>query len=242
VVNDHNEGIALIAVLWVLILLSIVAASVSRETRTDASVGRNMVDIAMARAAADAGIQRAILDLVPVANPKGFRADGRMYPWRFGSSTVKISIRNERTKIDLNHAPETVLSALFVSVGIDASKAQSLADAIADFRDADNFPHAHGAEAAEYVAAGLAWKPKNAPFETVEELQQVLGMTPQVYERAAPYLTTYYPPAPPMFAEQAEAYSIRAEAKGAQGAAFVRVAIVQVEAGNSQILYWRQLE
>jgi len=237
-----DEGIALIAVLGVLILLSIVAAWMSRETRMEVSISHNMVDVATARAAADAGIQRAILDLMSVPGPKQVRADGRMYAWHFGGSTVQISIRNEGTKIDLNHAPETNLSALFVSVGVDASKAQSLADAIADFRDADNFPHRHGAEAAEYVAAGLPWLPKNAPFETVEELEQVLGMTPQVYKRVAPYLTTYYPPAPSMFAEPAEAYSIRAEAKGAQGAAFVRAAIVQLEAGNSQILYWRQLE
>jgi general secretion pathway protein K len=237
-----DEGIALIAVLWVLILLSIVAASVSHETHTDASVGRNIVDIAMARAAADAGIKRAILDLVSVANPKGFRADGTIYAWRFASSTVQISIRNEGTKIDLNHAPETSLSALFASVGVDASKAQSLADAVADFRDSDNFPRRHGAEAPEYVAAGLAWGPKNAPFEAVEELEQVLGMSPRVYERVAPYLTTYDPPAPTMFAEPAEVYSIRAAAKCAQGATFVRAAIVQLEAGNSQILSWRQLE
>jgi general secretion pathway protein K len=235
-----DEGIALIAVLWVLILLSIIAASVSRETRTDVSISRNMVDIAMARAAADAGIQRAILDLVSVPNTEMVRADGRIYGWRFASSTVQISTRDDSTKIDLNHAPETSLSALFASVGVDASKAESLADAIADFRDPDNFPHRHGAEAAEYVAAGLAWGPKNAPFEAVEELEQVLGMTPQVYERVAPYLTTYNPPAPTMFAEPPKAYSIRAEAKCAQGATFVRAAIVQLEAGNSQILSWRQ--
>ena len=44
----------------------------------------------------------------------------------------------------------------------------------------------------------LAWHlgPKNAPFEAVEELEQVLGMTPNLYERVAPYLTTYNPPAP----------------------------------------------
>ena len=237
-----DQGIALIAVLWMLILLSIIAVWVSRETRVNASIGRNMVDIAKARAAADAGIQRAILDLLSVPSSQMVRADGRIYVWRFSSNTVQISIRNEGTKIDLNHATETDLSALFASVGVDASKVQSLADTIADFRDPDNFPRRHGAEAAEYAAAGVPWRPKNAPFESVEELEQVLGMTPQVYERVAPYLTTYYPPAPTMFAEPAESYSIRAEAKSAQGATFVRAAIVRLEAGNSQIVSWRQLE
>ena len=121
-----DEGIALIAVLWVLILLSIIVASVSRETCRDVSVSRNMVDIAMARAAADAGIQRAILDLVSVPNPEMVSADGSIYAWRFANSTVHISIRNEWTKIDDDHAPEISL--------------RPLADAIADFRDRDNLP------------------------------------------------------------------------------------------------------
>jgi hypothetical protein len=45
-----------------------------------------------------------------------------------------------------------------------------------------------------------------------------------------------------MFAEPPKAYSIRAEAKGPQGATFIRAAIVQLEAGDSQILSWRQTE
>jgi general secretion pathway protein K len=92
--------------------------------------------------------------------------------------------------MDLNHAPETRLAALFASAGADQSKARSLADNVADFRDPDNLPHSHGAEAAEYQAAGLAWGPKNAPFQDVEELQQVLGMTPEIYDRVSAHLTT----------------------------------------------------
>jgi general secretion pathway protein K len=65
------------------------------------------------------------------------------------------------------------------SVGFDPDQAESLADAIADFRDADNLKHLRGAEEPEYRAAGLAWGPKNAPFQTVEELQQVLGAQPR---------------------------------------------------------------
>jgi general secretion pathway protein K len=62
--------------------------------------------------------------------------------------------------------------------GLDVSpeKAVALAAAIVDFRDEDDVPGVNGAESAAYRAAGLAQGPKNAPFETVTELDQVLGM------------------------------------------------------------------
>ncbi len=188
-----EEGIALIAVLWVLALLSIIAAAVSIESRSSVRIARNMADNAAARAAADAGLQLAILDLVgPRDTDTRFRTDGANFNWRFANSTVRISIRDEASKIDVNKAPEVVLAALFASDGIDREKAQSLADAIIDFRDPDNFPLVKGAEKVDYIAAGFGWGPKNAPFEALEELQQVLGMTPKIYGLVAPDLTTSF--------------------------------------------------
>ncbi|MCH8139761.1 MAG: general secretion pathway protein GspK, partial [Proteobacteria bacterium] len=80
---------------------------------------------------------------------------------------------------------------LLVAVGLADGEARALTAAIADFRDADDETHLGGAEDAEYRAAGLAWGPKNKPFEAVEELHQVLGMTRQVYALAAPGLTVH---------------------------------------------------
>ena len=262
-----EKGIALIAVLWMLTLLSIIAAALSFETRSTTRIARNMADHAAARAAADAGIQRAILDFVPPpgtpTDTKNFKTDGTVYIWRFANSTVRISVKDEVGKVNLNQAPELVLAALFVSVGVEPGKAQSLADAIADFRDADNLPRPRGAEEAEYRDAGLAWGPKNAPFQTIEELHQVLGMTAEIYGRVAPDLTIYSIGAginPIMAGERLTgilrqagfkyfvgsqgiaAYSIRAEAKSSNGAVFVRDAVVQLvpDGGYPWILSWQE--
>jgi general secretion pathway protein K len=262
--DRREEGIALIAVLWMLTLLSIVAAALSLETHFSTRIARNTAENAAVRAAADAGIQRAILDLAtstgaPTDGPGKFRADGTVYTWQFAHSTVHISVRDEGSKIDLNQAPEALLAALFASVGVDPGKAQSLADAIADYRDDDNLPRPRGAEEAEYRDAGLAWGPKNAPFQTVEELQQVLGMTPEIYGRVAPDLSVYSITAtlPATTDERLTGvlrqagftslanspmiiFSIRAEAKSANGGVFVREAVVQSYPDQAWILSWRQ--
>jgi general secretion pathway protein K len=260
--NKGEEGIALIAVLWTLTLLSLLAAALIVETRSSTRIARNITDNATARAAADAGIQRAILDL---ENARRFLTDGTVYAWQFSNCTVHISVRDEATKVDLNTAPEALLAALFASVGVDPGQAQSLAGAIADFRDPDNLARAHGAEEAEYRDAGLVWGPKNAPFQTVEELQQVLGVTAEIYAKVAPDLSVYSVTStlPKAVNERITgilrragfdqgsfatlprvAFSIRAEAETSSGAVFIREAIVQPgkSAGRRgpRILRWNQ--
>jgi general secretion pathway protein K len=66
-----------------------------------------------------------------------------------------------------------------------------LADAVLDWRDADDLPQPHGAEIGEYRAAGLSYGPRNAPFQTDSEVQQVLGMNYEIYRRIEPAITIY---------------------------------------------------
>jgi general secretion pathway protein K len=255
--DRSEQGIALIVVIWALVLLSIIAANISVDASTSTRIARNIDESAVAQAAADAGIQRAILDLetsTTTAGAAGFRSDGTVYAWRFSNSTVLISIKDEASKIDLNKAPEALFAALFESIGVDPDQAESLADAIADFRDADDLKHLKGAEKAEYRAAGLEWDPKNAPFQTIEELQQVLGMTAEIYDRVAPDLSVFaltstlpatdderlmriisqagFEP-PPVATSPRSIFRIRAEAKTDNGGVFTRQAIVQLSAGEA---------
>ena len=59
------------------------------------------------------------------------------------------------------------------------------------FSDPDDLTRLHGAEDEDYAAAGLPWDAKDAPFEAVAELQQVLGMAAPLYAAVAPALTVY---------------------------------------------------
>ncbi len=55
-----QRGLALVVVLWVLVLLSLIAASFTRTTRTEVNLASNLIDNAKAEALADAGVYRAI--------------------------------------------------------------------------------------------------------------------------------------------------------------------------------------
>jgi general secretion pathway protein K len=56
--------LALVTVLWVLVLLSLIAASFMRTSRTEVNLTRNEVENAQAEALAEAGLARALLGLL----------------------------------------------------------------------------------------------------------------------------------------------------------------------------------
>lgn len=84
-----------------------------------------------------------------------------------------------------------MLTELFIGVGVEDDAAIALAAAIQDWRDPDDLVSPEGAEDDEYIAAGLDWGPKNAPFDMVSELLQVLGMTPELYRLIERSVTVY---------------------------------------------------
>ena len=143
--------------------------------------------------------------LVPLlAGPgaaEAWRADGTVYAWSFGGGALRAAVHSEAGKIDLNVADPALLRGLFLSAswtgpdgalqGLDQAAAAALADAVRDFADPDQLTRLDGAEDRDYRAAGLPWGAKDAAFEAVEELQQVLGMTAPLYRAVAPALTVY---------------------------------------------------
>jgi len=188
----RQQGVALVLVMWVAILLTVIASSFIVERRTETLIVRNSHSMARAEAIADAGVQRALYELYRTDNaPDAWKRDGMPHLWSFDEVPVKVEIRDESAKIDLNTAADALLRGLFVSVGLNDEEATRLVDAILDWRDSDSLKRPNGAEEAEYRAAGLSYRPANAPFQAIEEIQLVLGMRPEIYRRIAPSITVY---------------------------------------------------
>jgi general secretion pathway protein K len=128
----------------------------------------------------------------PRLTPDVWSADGSVHAWDEEGARIAVSAVDESGKIDLNAVPDALLSSLLQTAGqVDADTAARLVDVIGDWKDADDFRRPNGAEAAEYKAAGLPYTPANAAFETVADLQRVLGMTPALFARIAGSLTVY---------------------------------------------------
>lgn len=189
--GGRARGAALLLVLWLIVLLMAVIGVFVFGARTEAMEGHLARDDAMARQIARAGIEYAVARVSGTDIDARWVADGRDHHWKFADADVTIRIVDETGKVDVNRADARVLAALLRQAGAAPDQARRIAAAMIDWRDADDLVSPDGAEASAYAAAGLDYAQKNAPFESVAEVEQVLGMTPALYASIAPSLTLY---------------------------------------------------
>ena len=189
-----QRGIALVMVLWLTVLITVIGSSFAYSMRGEALAARNTMSLAQARAAADGAVERTFFELSRprVTQDPWWAADGQPHTWNDGDIALTVVAYDESARIDLNSAADPLLKGLLQNVGgLDADTAQSVLEAIIDWRDADDLRHPNGAEASDYQAAGSKVVPTNSPFESVGELQRVLGVTPALAARLVPNLTVY---------------------------------------------------
>lgn len=194
--REDDRGFALVTVLWIVGLLAVMTAGLAVSVGTHVRVVANVAESAKAEALADAGIALAVVDLMAARlspdHKRRFPIDGRAVGCSVGGEGVlSIAISDEAGKIDINTAGIPLMRALLTGLGVSVEKSAQLADAIFDFRDADDDRRPNGAESAEYRAAGLGWLPKNSGLQSVDELIQVYGFTAELIARMRPYISVY---------------------------------------------------
>lgn len=186
-----QKGIALVLVLWVALLMSVIAGSFAISARTESLQSRILLNEAQARFLAEAGLNRAVFELRNPDPETRWIADGRPHTFEFEGAEIEVKITDESGKIDLNQASEELLVGLFASLGIDYDEAIGLVDKILDWKDADEEIRLAGAEDSDYFSAGYAHGAKDAPFDTVPELIQVMDIDYEMYLKIEPALTVY---------------------------------------------------
>ncbi len=185
----NQRGLALLTVLWMLAMLSALVIGLGAAARTETHLTRNLVEASRARHLAEAGVERAVLALLDEREAINLRPDGsRGVEFRLGGGAVRAAVIDECGKIDINTGWGELLRGAVQVAGPGGRDSDALTDAILDWRDPDDQRRPRGAERREYERANLPG-PRNAPFVAVEELQQVIGMTPEIYRKLEPIIT-----------------------------------------------------
>jgi general secretion pathway protein K len=188
---SQQRGVALLLVLWACTLLAILLGGYAALARTEGLQARYQFAQTQAHYAAEAGIMRAFYGLQDPLIPNRWIGDGRTYTFQFDQATIKVSAISEGGKVDLNSATPEVLQGLFQAAGMAPAQAQALAGKVVEWRGASLVPAGASTRHADYAAAGLDYGPRNGPFVSIEELQLVLGMTPEIYRVVAPDITIW---------------------------------------------------
>ncbi len=188
--HRRQAGVALILVIWVVALITGIALSFARSQKVEGELSRNQRLIAQSRALAEAGIARAFYELqTPSFDPNRWQANGVALVWEVEGATVNLRALDESARVDLNTANPNLLRGLFKNAGADEEEATRILEAIQDWRDPDDLKRPNGAEAEDYKAASKRMLPTNADFVSVSELQNVLGVTSELFQAIEPFLT-----------------------------------------------------
>ena len=187
----RQRGIALLLVMWACTLLAILLGGYAVLAHTEGLQSSYQFEQARAHYAAEAGVMRAVYALQAPSINDRWIADGRVYPMLYDQAKVGVSITAEGGKVDLNAASPEVLSSLLRNAGADPVHASAITQAIVDWRSFPLSPQQVTQRNSVYAAAGRDYGPRNGPFASVEELQMVLGMTPELYAKVAPYVTIW---------------------------------------------------
>ena len=194
-VKPDDRGFTIIVVLWIITLLTLILIGFLRSASTHTRIAGNTVSSARAEALADAGVYLALLDLLAAADGNTLNTKLPLNALRAcrnsPGETVSFLIEDTGGRVDINAASQPLLAALLAGLGNGPNEANSGAAAIIDYRDHDNDTLAGGAEARDYAAAGLTYAPKNARFDTVEELESVLGFGYERTKALLPFVTVH---------------------------------------------------
>ncbi len=168
-------------------------AASSTAMRTDARAARNAALIARGRGAG-AGGDRARPDRTFQAAGESRGVEARRASPAAGRSTARRSRSGSRTSLlKSTSIPPTTSCSRGCSVNAGLSDEEAASFSTPCSTGATRIPYG-GPTAprnAEYAQAGLKGRPANYPFQSTEELQLVLGMRPELYQRIAPMITVY---------------------------------------------------
>lgn len=208
--NKNEKGSVLVAVLWLLAMLAIFSWSVARQASQELIFSSWLRDRVMGRSLVRGAIQRTVFELQQdkfktfdslnenwANNPDAFQN----IPMGSGHFTVSCGQNenllfgacDESARISINKADEQLLDNLFITVDPTMGKegAMQIARAVIDWRDTDTNPLDQGAESDYYEKGKNPYPARNGDFQSVEELNMVRGVTPEIFEKVKPFVTVY---------------------------------------------------
>ena len=188
-VQKNQQGLALLVVLWMISIMLMISASLLYSVKIESGITHHNRSRAIIHAHSDAALRYSIQQLLLEKSQRQIKTLYKPFTWQFIESQAEVKIVAENGLIDLNQAPRALLQKLLLQQGLTEVESSSLLDRIADFKDKDDLVRLNGAEDQDYIEAGFPAGAKDAPFERIEELQQVLGMSVVLYQKLKKYLT-----------------------------------------------------
>ncbi len=188
--GTKQQGAVLIIVLWIIMLLTFLLAAHTNNVKTETRIVKDLVGQIRLRAAAEGVVN--YLSMVHVNSPQGLtEKSGQTLELDIGGQGILYRVIPETSFVSINVASAEILEVLLSAVAQEGEDTASLAAAIVDWRDPDNITLPNGAEGEEYESLGFSYLPRDGPFQSLEELARVRGMSRSLLEKLEPYVSEF---------------------------------------------------
>lgn len=124
----------MLLVIWVVALLSLLAATALQITSVAGHTSQALLERARMEAAADGAVNLALLSMIDPDPNTRWPVNGSPKTLDFGGYKVSIATADEAGKIDVNRAPIKLLKALMKSRGVQPNGADAWVRAISSHR------------------------------------------------------------------------------------------------------------
>jgi general secretion pathway protein K len=166
-----------------------VAFDFSVAVREEAASAHRFADDTQGYYLAVAGFEQALYQVIQQsagtnledAKKRGDIYDGEWREQTLGSGAFRVRFVDEGGKININRMEEGALQRFFVNLGVEEPRRTILIHSILDWRDPDDLHRMNGAENDYYRSLTPAYTAKNGPFDSIEDLLWVRGMTPELF-------------------------------------------------------------
>jgi type II secretory pathway component PulK len=184
-----RRGSVIVIVIWSIAIAAVIVGAAQVLAFRQAAMGRESIAKVEARWAARAGIEETLAVLEyhteqpdtstsrQLYKDLELVADGQLESgdWEIRHVEDGVEIKgpqDEHAKLNVNNIDRLALLEL-------DGMTMDVADAVVDWRDADDTAGMMGAEYDFYVNRDMGYEPRNAPFRSIAELELVAGAFPR---------------------------------------------------------------
>ncbi|GAA5484349.1 general secretion pathway protein GspK [Haloferula sargassicola] len=167
-------GVALLAVIWLITLLTFATVAAIRVVALDIEVSNGSIHGFRAKQLAEMGIALG-------CNPAVERTDPILH--QFSEETGEgfdVQLQSEGGKFNINailsQEDDDLLKSMFIDWGMDIEDAGAVVDCLKDWIDSNDEVNMNGAEVDWYEAQGRINQPFNRLFYNLDEMRLVRGM------------------------------------------------------------------
>lgn len=217
-VSLFRKGSVLFIALWSLCLLSIFAVYLGYGVRQKITLAKRLSSRGNLRLIAEAGVKRAIAELIKKEEPTGYDAlnetwssnpgafkqvsvgSGEFdvcydyFDYQSGKLQTRYGLIDEERKLNINVEDLNTIQRLITAVTVlGGTDAQNLAAAIVDWRDSDSALSVPSGSAEDiyYRSLSVPYEAKDADYEVLDELLLVRGMNQKILDKLKNYISIH---------------------------------------------------